>query len=88
MGSHNGCLQVLHIKWTLSKINVRQLIDNWFVGNNKLSVPPLKLLEVLYVQHLVIIKRVLLGLNNLVYEALSSPSLRAPLMGERGKRGV
>ena len=52
MDFHSGRLQVLHVKWTFPKINVKQLINNWFAGNKKESVPPLKLLEPLRVHHL------------------------------------
>mmetsp|Transcript_15139 Transcript_15139/g.14612 ORF Transcript_15139/g.14612 Transcript_15139/m.14612 type:complete len:95 (+) Transcript_15139:150-434(+) len=52
MGFHSRCLQVLPVKWTFPKMNVNQLIDNWFVGNRKESMLLLKLLEPLYVQHL------------------------------------
>ena len=52
MGYHNGRLQVLPPKWTFPKMNVKQLVDNWYVGSKKHCVPPLKLLEPLHVQHL------------------------------------
>ena len=52
MSYHNGRLQVLLPKWTFPKMNVKQLVDNWYVGSKKHCVPRLKLLEPLYVQHL------------------------------------
>ena len=52
MGYHNGRLQVLPPKWTFPKMNVKQLVDNWYVGSKKECIPPLKLLEPLHVQHL------------------------------------
>ena len=33
-------------------MNVKQLVDNWYVGSKKHCVSPLKLLEPLYVQYL------------------------------------
>ena len=33
-------------------MNIKQLVDNWYIGNKKESVPPLKLLQPLHVQHL------------------------------------
>ena len=33
-------------------MNVQQLLANWYVGNKKEGVPPLKLLEPLHVQHI------------------------------------
>ena len=33
-------------------MNIKQLVDNWYVGSKKHCVPPLKLLEPLHVQHL------------------------------------
>ena len=52
MGYHHGRLQVLLPKWTFPKMSIKQLVDNWYIGNKKESVPPLKLLEPLHVQHL------------------------------------
>ena len=52
IGYHHGHLQVLPPTWTFPKMNVKQLVDNWYVGNKKESVPPLKLLELLHVQHI------------------------------------
>ncbi len=33
-------------------MNVKQLVDNWYVGSKKECIPPLKLLDPLHVQHL------------------------------------
>ena len=52
MGFHHGRLQVLPPTWTFPKMNIKQLVDNWYIGNNKESIPPLKLLQPLHVQHL------------------------------------
>ena len=52
MGFHHGRLQVLPPTWKFPKMTIKQLVDNWYVGNKKESVPPLKLLEPLHVQHL------------------------------------
>jgi hypothetical protein len=52
MGYHNGRLQVLPPTWTFPKMNIKQLVDNWYIGNKKESVPPMKLLQPLHVQHL------------------------------------
>ena len=52
MGFHHGRLQVLPPKWTFPKMNIKLLVDNWYIGNKKECVPPLKLLEPLHVQHL------------------------------------
>ena len=52
MGYHHGQLQVLPPKWTFLKMNIKQLVDNWYIGSKKDCVPPLKLLEPLHVQHL------------------------------------
>ena len=52
MGYHHGRLQVLPQKWTFPKMNVKQLVDNWYVGNKKERIPPFKLLEPLHVQHI------------------------------------
>ena len=52
MGYHHGRLQVLPLKWQFPKMTIKQLVDNWYVGNKKESIPPLKLLEPLHVQHL------------------------------------
>ena len=52
MGYHHGRLQVLPPKWTFPKMNIKQLVDNWYIGSKKDCVPPLKLLEPLHVQHL------------------------------------
>ena len=52
MGYHHGRLQVLPPKWQFPKMTIKQLVDNWYIGNKKESIPPLKLLEPLHVQHL------------------------------------
>ena len=52
MGYHHGRLQVLPPTWTFPKMNVQQLVSNWYVGNKKEAIPPLKLLEPLHVQHI------------------------------------
>ena len=52
MGYHHGRLQVLPPRWMFPKMSIKQLVDNWYIGNKKESVPPLKLLEPLHVQHL------------------------------------
>ena len=35
MGYHHGRLQVLPPTWTFPKMNVQQLVSNWYVGNKK-----------------------------------------------------
>ena len=52
MGYHHGRLQVLPPRWTFPKMNIKQLVDNWYIGNKKESIPPMKLLQPLHVQHL------------------------------------
>ena len=52
MGYHRGHLQGLPPKWTFPKMTMKQLLENWFVGNKKESVPHLKLLVHLHVQHI------------------------------------
>ena len=52
MGYHHGRLQVISPTWTFPKMSVKQLVDNWYVGNKKESVPPLKLLDPLHVQYI------------------------------------
>ena len=52
MGYHNGRLQVLPVYWEFPKMTMKQLIDNWFVGNEKDKIPPLALLEDDHVKHI------------------------------------
>ena len=48
----NGILSWMPPRWAFSKMNIKQLVDNWYIGNKKESMPPLKFLELLHVQHL------------------------------------
>ena len=43
-------------RWTFLKMNIKQLVDNWYVGSKEHCVPPLKILEPLHVQHLGTVK--------------------------------
>ena len=52
MGFHHGNFQMLPPTWTLPNMEFKQLIDNWYVGNNRENIPPLELLRGLYVAHL------------------------------------
>ena len=52
MGYHNGKLQVLPPRWQFPKMNAKQLIDNWYVGNTREKIPPLGLLTHHNVAHL------------------------------------
>ena len=52
MGFHHGKLQVLPPRWKFPKMNAKQLIDNWYVGNAREKVPPLALLSHNDVAHL------------------------------------
>ena len=33
VGFHHGCLQVVPVYWTFTNMTIKQLIDNWFIGN-------------------------------------------------------
>ena len=52
MGFHHGKLQVLPPMWKFPKMNAKQLIDNWYVGNTREKIPPLVLLSHNDVAHL------------------------------------
>ena len=52
MGFHHGKLQVLPPRWKFPKMNTKQLIDNWYVGNAREKIPPLALLSHHDVAHL------------------------------------
>jgi len=52
MGYHHGKLQVLPPLWNFPKMNAKQLIDNWYVGNVREKIPPYALLSHHNVAHL------------------------------------
>ena len=53
VGCHSGKLQVLPVGWQFPKgLNVVSLIHNWYVGDTKNNVPPLKLLTPQFVGHI------------------------------------
>ena len=52
MGYHHGKLQVLPPCWEFPKMNIKQLIDNWYVGNLREQIPALVLLTHHDVAHL------------------------------------
>ena len=61
VGFHNGKLQVLPPLWYFPKMNANQLIDNWYVGDNKAGVPPFYYLTEKHVEHLGTKKNKVLG---------------------------
>ena len=52
IGFHNGGLQVLPPLWDIPKMNAKQLIDNWYVGDKKSGVSPFYYLTAKHVEHL------------------------------------
>ena len=52
MGYHHGKLQVLPPLWKFPKMNAKQLIANWYVGNVREKIPPYALLSHNNVAHL------------------------------------
>ena len=52
VGFHNGGLQVLPPLWDFAEMNAKQLIDNWYVGDNKSGVQPFYYLTAKHVEHL------------------------------------
>ena len=52
MGYHHGKLQVLPPRWQFPKMNAKQLMDNWYVGNTREKIPPLGMLSHQDVAHL------------------------------------
>ena len=61
VGFHHGKLQVLPPLWKFPKMNAKQLIDNWYVGNSRDKIPPLVLLTHHDVAHLGSVKTPHLG---------------------------
>ena len=53
MGFHRGCFSLLPPTWTFPRITSKQMIDNWYVGNNREKIPPLEILSALHLAHLV-----------------------------------
>jgi hypothetical protein len=52
MGYHHGRLQVLPSYWVFPNMTIRQLLENWFVGNAELKIPPYALLCNNHVAHI------------------------------------
>ena len=53
MGYHHGRLQVIPPMHNLPKMTVKQLVDNWFIGNNAYKTPAFVLIVPNNVEHLV-----------------------------------
>jgi hypothetical protein len=52
MGYHNGRLQVLPVYSEFPSMTMKQLIENWFVGNQKENITSFVLLDDEHVRHL------------------------------------
>jgi hypothetical protein len=52
VGFHHGKLQILPPHWNFPNMTIRQLIENWFVGNVREKVPPYALLKGNHVAHI------------------------------------
>ena len=52
MRYHHGKLQALPPWWQFPKMNAKQLMDNWYVGNTREKIPPLGMLSHQDVAHL------------------------------------
>ena len=44
VGFHHGCLQVELVYWTFMNVTIKQLINNWFIGNEIEKIPPFSVL--------------------------------------------
>ena len=51
MGSHHGLLTPLPSDWEFSSITWSQLIENWFLGNQRDNLPPIIDLDSKLVKH-------------------------------------
>ena len=52
MGFNHGRFQVISPTWKFLRMTCKQLIDNWYVGNQKEKIPRFELLSTLHVAHL------------------------------------
>ena len=52
MSFHHGHLQVLPPTWAFLRLTCKQLIDTWYVGNNRDKITTLELLRAMRVAHL------------------------------------
>ena len=49
---YHDCLQVVPVYWTFPNMNINQLIDNWFIGNEREKIPPFSVLKFNHVAHI------------------------------------
>ena len=56
VGFHHGRLQVVPVYWTFPNMTINQLIDNWFIGNERENIPPLVILKFNHVAHIKTVK--------------------------------
>ena len=52
VGFYHGRLQVVQDYWTFPNMNIKQLIDNWFIGNEREKIPPFAVLQFNDVSHI------------------------------------
>ena len=55
VGFHHGRLQVVPVYWKFPNMTIKQLIDNWFIENEREKIPPFAVLKF---NHVVNIKTV------------------------------
>ena len=52
VGFHHGRLQVVPVSWKFPNMTIKQLIDNWFIGNEREKIPPFAVLHFNHVAHI------------------------------------
>ena len=52
VGFHHGRLQVVPVYWTFPKMTIKQLIDNWFIKNERENILLFAVLQLYHVAHI------------------------------------
>ena len=65
VGFHHGRLQVVPVYWTFTNMTIKQLIDNWFIGNEREKIPPFSVLQFNHVAHIKTAKSAMSGKSKL-----------------------
>ena len=52
VGFHHGRLQVVPVYWTFPNITIKQLIENWFIGDEREKILPFSVLQFNRIAHI------------------------------------
>ena len=52
VGFHHGHLQVVPVYWTFPNMTIKQLVDNWFIGNEREKITPFAVLQFNNIAHI------------------------------------